>query len=659
MIEEKSTILSEEQLAVVNSDSKAILIVALPGAGKTTLLIAKLERFLEQGLDPKRMLVCCFTRKAAEEMKVRLEKKLLDTGKNIENMNELWVSTIHSVCVRLIRKYHLLTPYTKNFTIADDVKQLRIAKDVCRLSLSYQNREREFIYKVSRFKNTRPNTKEYKEYEGDLDFYPLYEEYNKLLRKEDSMDFDDMLIIANDLLGKQGVLTDVQNMFDVVMVDEFQDVNWVQYDFFNKIAQAPHIKYVVVGDDDQCIYGFRGSDIKYILNHEKNIPDCTVFHLTENFRCPQNVVKLSEQIVLPSSGRRKKVLMSKKENDESIYFDAYVSNEIEALNVAGRIEELALKKIPYSSIAVLYRVGAQSRVLEEAFIKNNIPYKVVGGFSFYDRKEVKDTLAIIRLLTGNKHRDYIDRLINVPPRGIGDKTLDKMNALDIPLWDVLINKDSYSFIKGKAKKGIDDFVSLVNRFQVIDTRDAAEIRKKVYNYVQSIDYINKEFANDSPEKKEQRMGNVLEVLNALENFYLNKGTLEEFFEYVIDMTEKDEKNNINSVSLMTMHASKGLEFDNVFIVGVQDNLVPHYHSLNNASSMDGERRLFYVALTRTRHRLFLSCNNLLKMNGSPTMFFDTFKWENFVKFDDHSLDEGGPKFYGNPVQELNKYNLMF
>lgn len=613
----------------------------------TTTLIGKLENLIENGIKPERIMVCTFTRKAAGEMKVRLERKLFSMNVEFESIHKLWISTIHSICGRIIRKYCMLLGYSQNFTIADEIKKLRIIKDISRKHISFVGEEKKLMGLISKYKNLNMNDKKVaNSFYVNIDpeeFLDIVKEYDRQLKASDSMDFDDMLIHANTLLDKPGVLQDTQEMFDVVMVDECQDLNYPQYQFFLKLTKAPHIKLIMVGDDDQCIYEFRGSNINYILNHHKNVENCEIHYLSENFRCPVNIVNFSEQIVLQTKGRKEKSLKSNIKVDHPIYFDYYQSKEQEADNVVGRIEDLKSDGEDYNGIAILTRVGAQHRALEEAMVNASIPYKVVGGFSFYNRKEIKDSLAVIKLLTGDKHRDHLSRLINIPSRGVGDTTVAKLNAIDLPLWDVLVNYKSYDIIKGKAKTGIEEFLELVKKYTVIDKRDPFEISSKVIKYLEDIQYISKEFKNDSEEMKVQRWENVLELLKGFETF-LNKDkslTLEDYYDFVLEMSEVQEDRN--GVTIMTMHASKGLEFRNVFITGVQDGFIPHFYS-NTNQELDAERRLFYVAITRTKNRLFLSCFMDVP-TACPTSFFKTFHWEKYMQVNDHGFDNGF-KYYG-------------
>ena len=474
------------------------------------------------------------------------------------------------------------------------------------------------------------------------------------------MDFDDILLNARILLQHPVVRKSIQKDFDVIMVDEFQDVNWVQYEIFKSLVDDNDCDYVVVGDDDQSIYAFRGSNIGYILNFDNDFSNSELHFLSRNYRCPRNIVKLGELVVKESLNRKEKILTSEITESEIIPYDLYAKDFIEAMNIVGRVQVLVKEKnVNPNDIAVLYRTQRQSRSLEEYFITNLIPYQVLGGFSFYNRQEIKDVLAILHLMVGDYHEDYILRVINVPPRGIGPKTIRDLKNVKLPLWEVL-EKCSHLKLSDKVKIGLLTFVKIIKQFSVKDTRDYKDIRSSLNHILEKFDYFNQVYKKDDPETVENRVGNVSELMDAMEVFMskVSGRTIFDFFDYIITfMNSKEEK---DGVKLMTLHGSKGLEFDHVFIAGVQKDVIPH----KNCEDIDEERRLFYVGITRAKKQLYLSSNSDDDIYESvPCPFLEDKECQKELHIMDHRPDYFDTYkarcYYGNVTKENTKDEEFF
>lgn len=625
--------LTEEQKVLINSNSKYIRIVALPGSGKTTSLVVKIESMIQKGSDPSRMLICTFTNKAAREIKARINEKLIEMGKSI-NIDELWVSTIHSACVRLLRLYGDKIGLNKFFHIADEHKQQRIISQAWEKFAPKGTKEVDYLYKISYIKNQSLTFYDHSDFNKLPKFKEIFDEYHYILRKENLLDFDDLLLYTNSMLSNVEILSNIRLMFDLVMVDEVQDINLVQYEIFKKIVLAPHIRYIVVGDDDQCIYSFRGSDPKYLMhNFAVDFVGSQVIYLSLNHRCPDNIVRLSEQVILPVSDRMNKKLVAVKKDVEPIEYDLYLDQDQEAYSEIKKLKSIIQKeKDIWDNSAVLFRTQRQSRVLEEACMKLEVPYKVIGAMNFFDRKEVKDVIAFLKVVSGQHDNSDIERIINTPTRGIGSTSVKKLKEINENLLETLKYRKTLSFVKGKLALGLDLFMDIVEKYKISITDPAEKISSNIISYLKEIDYYNKVFPHEQGEKLMMRQGNIDELILAISK-YLNSGkTLLDYFDYVaaLDVDDDDDKKGI---SLITMHASKGLEFNNVFIVGVQDGLIPHIKATSSID-IDSERRLLYVALTRSKKRLNMSAFTEASVD-IPCYFFDIKGIDNYIQINDY------------------------
>lgn len=625
--------LTEEQKILINSNSKYIRIVALPGSGKTTSLVAKIESMIQKGSDPSRMLICTFTNKAAREIKAKINEKLIEMGKSI-NIDELWVSTIHSACVRLLRLYGDRIGLNKFFHIADEHKQQRIISQAWEKFAPKGTKEVDYLYKISYIKNQSLTFYDHSEFNKLPKFKEIFDEYHYILRKENLLDFDDLLLYTNSMLSNVEILSNIRLMFDLVMVDEVQDINLVQYEIFKKIVLAPHIRYIVVGDDDQCIYSFRGSDPKYLMhNFAVDFVGSQVIYLSLNHRCPDNIVRLSEQVILPVSDRMNKKLVAVKKDIEPIEYDLYLDQDQEAYSEIKKLKNIIQKeKDIWDNSAVLFRTQRQSRVLEEACMRLEVPYKVIGAMNFFDRKEVKDVIAFLKVVSGQHDNSDIERIINTPTRGIGSTSVKKLKEINENLLETLKYRKTLPFVKGKLALGLDLFMDIVEKYKVSINDSAEKISSNIISYLKEIDYYNKVFPHEQGEKLMMRQGNIDELILAITK-YLNSGkTLLDYFDYIasLDVDDDDDKKGI---SLITMHASKGLEFNNVFIVGVQDGLIPHIKATSSID-IDSERRLLYVALTRSKKRLNMSAFTDASVD-IPCYFFDIKGIDNYIQINDY------------------------
>ena len=629
--------LTGEQEKLIKSNAKYIKIIALAGAGKSSSLVAKIMDMIDKGSDIRRVLICCFTNRAANDIKNKINVKLSEKNMTVP-MTDLWVGTIHSMCVRLLRLYGIYIGLDKFFGIANSYKQQKILKDILSRFNIAESEVVNYSYKISFIKNRFLTFDNVKEFRDSPQLKEIFNQYNEGLKKNRLIDFDDILLFTHKLLENEFVLSKVRYMFDTVVVDEFQDVNLVQYEIFKKIVLAPHIRYIVVGDDDQSIYGFRGSNSDYLsLNFDKDFIGTDVIHFTMNFRCPQNIVSLSEQIIKGVENRAPKLLRSNVASQKEIPFVIYIDPVAEARGVIDEIMKLNRMNIKeeYDKCAILYRTQRQSRVLEEFCVRNRIPYRVLKDLSFFDRAEVRDTLAFIGLIFGITSNENIERIINVPARGVGEKSLQKLRNINENLWDTLLYRHQLKFVTGKLKNGLDEFMSLINKYKVKEGDTPDIICENIMNYIKEINYIDLVYPADSEEKRLNRKGNIEELLSALKSYIVDDNKdIEGFFDYVREMNKDDDQHGVN---LMTMHASKGLEYENVFLVGLQDGLMPHGHNMQTTEGLNEERKLLYVAITRSKKRLYLSSNNgPSNIKGAmPCRFFDFDRVEEYIDIEEN------------------------
>ncbi len=621
--------LNEPQKQAVISTDGPVMVIAGAGSGKTRVLTHRVAYLLEKGIDSFNVLALTFTNKAAREMKERIIHLISSTeGKNV------WMGTFHSIFARILRAESEKLGYPSNFTIYDSedskrlinaiVKELNLDKKVYKPNVILQrisSAKSNLLTPVAYAKS--PELVEYDRFANRPETGNIYAIYNARLKRAQAMDFDDLLFNMNVLLRDfPDALHKYQQRFQYILVDEYQDTNYAQYLIIKKLA-ANNENICVVGDDAQSIYAFRGANIQNILNFKKDYPDLKTIKLEQNYRSTKQIVQAANSVIKYNKEQIfKEVWTDNDEGDKIKILKAATDNE-EGVLVARSIFEIKMHyQAANDAFAILYRTNAQSRPIEEALRKRNIPYRIFGGLSFYKRKEIKDLLAYFRLVINPKDEDALRRIINYPARGIGNTSFDKLTVVaahqEISLWDVLQNINGFQIgIGAAAANKMRAFYTMIQSFSVqLKTRPAYDLAKAIA-YSSG---IWKNLDDDKSPEGVSRLENVEELLNAIKDFTetdeLQAGdeendnsirTLDQFMQDIALLTDADESSDDNNkVSLMTIHAAKGLEFPYVYVVGVEENLFPSAQSLTLRADLEEERRLFYVAVTRAEQRLFLS-----------------------------------------------------
>ena len=587
--------LNNSQLDAVKHIDGPMLVLAGAGSGKTKVLTNRIAYLIENGVSPASILAITFTNKAAKEMKDRVFNLIGNDAYHIQ------ISTFHSLGLKIIKDNYQLLGYDKNFIILDSDDTLTVVKKIMKehnMSPQYYN-ARNIRNKISSAKNELMSPSDFARLEFDKQIVMVYEEYNKILKRGNSVDFDDLLLLPIKLFNTYPeVLNNYQERYKYVLIDEYQDTNEAQYKF-SKMLCKKYRNIFVVGDNDQAIYAFRGANYKNILNFEKDYPDCKVVMLEENYRSTKMILNAANSVIKHNKLRKDKNLWSNNEEGSKIKYVTLDNEKEESTYVASHIKELVNDGCKYEDIAILYRTNAQSRVIEEEMLKANIPYKIIGSFYFYNRKEIKDLLCYLRLINSDKDDVSLLRVINTPKRGIGAKTIDnlteKANSNQCSLFEAISDgkelKFKESILKMREKAGNMSLTEMVD--MVLDEsglKASLEAEKTL----------------DS----EIRLENLNEFKSITKNYEDEYGviSLDDFLNeisLVSDVSEHQDGNN--KVSLMTIHAVKGLEFDNVFVVGMEEGIFPHYNALNEGTSaaIEEERRLCYVAITRAKKNLWL------------------------------------------------------
>ncbi len=593
------------------------MIVAGAGSGKTRVITYRVAHLIQKRVDPFNILVLTFTNKAAKEMRERIMRVVGQEAKNI------WMGTFHSVFARILRREAELIGYPKNFTIydTDDSKSL-LRAIIKEMNLDDKLYNVNHVFgRISAAKNNLISPQEYNKNEaimaedisnGRGQLGQIYMTYAQRCYRAGAMDFDDLLFKTNVLLNKHAeVLHRYQHQFKYLMVDEYQDTNFSQYLIVKRLA-AVHENICVVGDDAQSIYAFRGANIQNILNFQKDYPDVNVFKLEQNYRSTKTIVNAANSIIEKNKNQLEKNVFSENEDGDKIKVTRAFSDNEEGKIVAEAIsQEKALKGFKYKDFAILYRTNAQSRAMEEALRKIGIPYKLYGGTSFYQRKEIKDLIAYFRLTFNPNDEEALKRVINYPRRGIGDTTVEKIMVVadqqQYRLWDVVAN--AQMFLDGRSAGAVGNFALMIQSFQAMAKNSSAF---DTAMHIAQHSGILKDLYEDKSVEGLSRYENIQELLNGIKEFSeredIEEKGLDIFMQDVALLTndDNDKDPNADTVSLMTIHSSKGLEFPMVFIVGLEENLFPSQLSLNSRSELEEERRLFYVAVTRAEKKLHLS-----------------------------------------------------
>lgn len=602
---------------VVNTEGPC-MIIAGAGSGKTRVLTYRIAHLMmSQGVDPFNIMALTFTNKAAREMRERIEGVVGQDARN------LWMGTFHSVFARILRAEAHHLGYPNSFTIydTDDSKSL-IKQVVKEMGLDETQYKANIVYnRISSAKNRLVSWQEYLTNalvmaDDAANLRPeignIYKNYTLRCFKSGAMDFDDLLFNTDKLFKEHlDVLNKYQHRIHYVLVDEFQDTNLCQYFIIRKLA-AVNENICVVGDDAQSIYAFRGADISNILNFEKDYPDLRIIKLEQNYRSTKNIVQAANSVIAKNKAQLPKDVWTANDDGPLIELIKAVSDNEEGKLIATSIfEEKMQHQLKFSDFVILYRTNSQSRAIEEALRRMNIKYKVVGGLSFYQRKEIKDLLAYLRFSINQQDEASFRRIINLPKRGIGDSTVDKIvvaaNDHAISIWEVLQN--ATSFLGGRAAGQIDDFVAMIKRFELeIQRKDAYDAASEI---AKGSGLLRELYADKTVEGL-SRYENIQELLNAIKEFTddserVDKG-LGSFLQEVSLITGQDEDKDKDpeKVTLMTIHMAKGLEFGHVYIAGMEEDLFPSQMMLSSRAELEEERRLFYVAITRAKNRLFMS-----------------------------------------------------
>ena len=589
--------LNEFQKEAVLYNDGPLLILAGAGSGKTRVLTTKIAYLIEDvNVHPYNILAITFTNKAAKEMKERIDGLIGERARGIQ------VSTFHSFGLKILRENCEALGYDHNFVIMDSDDSLTVVKKILK-ELDYDPKiynPRAIRNKISSCKNEMMMPIEYERYavsEYEKVVLKVYEKYEDKLHRNNSVDFDDLLILPIILFKKNPeILEKYQDRFKYILIDEYQDTNEAQY-ILSKMIGAKYRNICCVGDNDQSIYSFRGANYKNILNFEKDYKDAKTILLEENYRSTKNILNAANCVIKNNKSRKEKNLWTSNDDGEKIkYYRAYNERD-EAQYVIRKIKELSVRNTNYQDIAILYRTNAQSRILEEEMLKENIPYRVVGSFYFYSRKEIKDLIAYLRLIHNTKDNVSLTRVINTPKRGIGLKSIENLTRIadsqNISMYDAISTGKELAF-----KEIIEKLRELANELTLTELIDK----------VLDATGMKKELESENTLESEVRLENLEEFKSITKSFEEREGliSLEDFLLEISLISDVEEyKDDLNRVSLMTVHSVKGLEFDHVFVVGMEEGIFPHMNSLMENSELEEERRLCYVAITRAKKCLHI------------------------------------------------------
>lgn len=617
--------LNKPQKEAVFHTEGPLLILAGAGSGKTRVLTHRIAYLIEEkGVNPWNILAITFTNKAAEEMRQRVDS-LVGIG-----AESIWVSTFHSMCVRILRRYIDRLGYDNRFTIYDTDDQKTLMKEVCRKTDIDTKRfkERMLLSVISSAKNEMILPEEFELNAGgdfvQLKIAKVYKEYEAQMRANNALDFDDLLVKTVQLLETQpDVRENYQERFRYIMVDEYQDTNTVQFRLVSLLA-GKYRNLCVVGDDDQSIYKFRGANIRNILDFEKEFSDAKVIKLEQNYRSVGNVLEVANSVIRNNKGRKEKTLWTDNEKGEKIRLRQFDTAYDEAQFIAEDIKDETAQGANYSDHAVLYRTNAQSRLLEEKFVAMNIPYKIVGGINFYSRREIKDVLSYLKTIDNGKDDLAVRRIINVPKRGIGLTTINRIQesaaARGIGFYDALSAPDLIPGI-GRSASKLDSFAALIEYFK--GRSEESGVTDLLTEVIEKTGYTESLEADD-PEELEARVQNIDELVSkaaVYEESCSDRGerpTLSGFLEEVALVADIDSvAEDRDYVILMTLHSAKGLEFPHVYLVGMEDGLFPSYMSISgdDPEELEEERRLCYVGVTRAEEKLTLTCARMRLVRG--------------------------------------------
>ena len=612
--------LNDKQREALLATEGPLLILAGAGSGKTKVVTSKIAYLIEELNVPSwKILAITFTNKAAKEMKDRVQK-LID-----RDISSMWIGTFHSICVRILRRNIERIGYNGNFTIYDRDDQITVVKEaIAELSIDRDiYKPRAIINDISNIKSEGISPIEYIEANKDNFFKEnlgkIYDLYEKKLRKNNALDFDDLLIKTVDILKSEEDVRDFyRDKFEYIFVDEYQDTNKIQYELIKLIAGTkPNL--TVVGDNDQSIYKWRGADINNILNFHKDFPGAKIVKLEQNYRSSQKILDVANQVIEHNTSRIEKNLWTSRDEGKDVVYREFPHSNEEEYGVVNKIIALNYKGEEFKDMAILYRTNAQSRGFEEALVRERIPYKIVGGLKFYDRMEVKDVLAYLRILNNTDDNVSLARIINRPKRGIGDTSLsdllDYADANRLSLYEVITNIDDFEDLNLRARKNIKDFGSILKILK--DRAENLSIGKLFEEVLYESGYVN-DLKNQNTIEAKTRLENIEELHSNIMEYDREGVELAEYLNTLSLLSDVDKTSEDTGVNLMTLHAAKGLEFGTVFLVGLEEGLFPTSRALESEEEVEEERRLCYVGVTRACNNLFISSSRTRSMYGKLT-----------------------------------------
>lgn len=611
--------LNSEQKKAGAKVNGPLLILAGAGSGKTRTITYRIAYMIQElGISPYSILAVTFTNKAAKEMRERVENLIGEDGKRA------MISTFHSFGLRLLRVYSKIVGYDSNFTIYDTDDQKKVVKGIMK-QLVIKNKdltEGKIVSRISKLKEDGISPEEYEKdhrFESDANIiYEVYKRYNQTLKENNGMDFSDILTNTYKLLENGEVLEKLQEKFKYIMVDEYQDTNNIQYKIINKIA-AKYRNICVVGDENQSIYGFRGADIRNILDFEKDYPDAVVIKLEENYRSTKIILDAANEVIKNNKTSKDKKLWTKKVSGDKIILKPCSDGRDEVNFVIEEIVEMRKDGRRYNDFTILYRTNAQSRLFEEGFLRYNIPYKVFGGMQFYQRAEIKDILAYLSVINNTRDGINLDRIINVPKRKIGDKTIEKIKNYaeekGLSIYDSLKEAENISGLSSAVTEKLKEFSNMMAELEELSFElPVSELFDEVIKKVGYFSYLNSSYddAESRIENVEELKNSIIELENVVDNL-----TLREYLENVSLVSATDDLDSEREyVKLMTIHNAKGLEFPVVFLVGMEDEIFPNTTKVMiDNESLEEERRICYVAITRAEEKLYISHAAMRYMYG--------------------------------------------
>ena len=605
--------LNDKQREAASYTDGPLLILAGAGSGKTRVLTYKIAYLLEQNIvKPWEILAITFTNKAAKEMKERV-LSLVE-----ENANDIWLGTFHSVCVRILKREIELLGYSRDFNIFDELDKEKVIKEVLKkLNISDKEYPVSYIkYEISRAKDNMKGPEEYlTEASGDFrkeKVAQVYISYQELLKKNNAIDFDDIIMLTVKVfMNNPDRLEYYQNKFKYILVDEYQDTNKIQF-LLISLLSAAHGNICVVGDESQSIYGFRGADISNILNFEKEFPNAKIVKLEENYRSTKTILEAANQVIKNNKSKIDKKLWTENKQGDKIVYNT-LSNEYEEVEyIVDKIDEICKKENKtYSDFAVLFRTNAQARVLEEVFMRSGTPYRLIGGIKFYARKEIKDITSYLKFIQNPNDNISLRRIINEPKRGIGNTALDRLDEIaaanNTSIYNVI--KDSDNLVGIRSAGNIIMFRDMME--DLISKKDTMPVSEYIKLVLKNSGY--EAMLNETEDKEsEMRFDNLMEFIGVAMEFEKENAdnTLADFLDSIALVSDVDSlEEGAEAVTLMTMHSAKGLEFNVVFLVGMEEGLFPSKKSIEEDESTEEERRLCYVGITRAKEMLILSCSS--------------------------------------------------